>query len=149
MYVRFILGIDGCFRAIDIVRLNPVFHAAAAIPIGVFGVGGVGLASSSAGIIISFAAFAGKGSELRKACLVDVTRFEKLDAIEDFRGGNAVRLGEDSFGNGRNPWGALEKDIVDEIERRRNGDSLRGAGLRALGRERGFTSASKARDCLF
>ena len=39
---------------------------------------------------ISFASFAEKGSELRKACFVDVMREDKLEAIDDFRGGKVV-----------------------------------------------------------
>lgn len=49
----------------DLVRLRPVFHAAAAIDSGVLGVGGVGIGSVSAGRTISLASFAGKGSEVK------------------------------------------------------------------------------------
>lgn len=99
VYANDSFGIEG-FRAFDNVRLKPVFHAAAAILIGVFGVGGVGLLSNSAEMTISFASFAGKGSEFRKACFVDVTREDRLEAIfEDFRGGNVVREGVDSWGS--------------------------------------------------
>jgi len=96
VYAKDSFGIEG-FRALDNVRVMPVFHAAAAILIGVFG---VGLPSRSAGTIISFASLAGKGSEFRKACFVDVTREEKLEAIlEDFRGGKVLSEGVDSWGS--------------------------------------------------
>jgi len=48
------------------------------------------LLSDAAGMTISFASFAEKGSELRKACFVDVMREDKLEAIDDFRGGKVV-----------------------------------------------------------
>lgn len=151
VYARFILGIDD-FRAIDIVRLRPDFQAEAAILMGVFGVGGVELGSCSAGNVISFASFAGKGSELRKACLVDVTRFEKLAAtLEDLRGGKGkvVRSGVESFGNVPKPLGALEKDNVDDIDRRRRAESFNGEPFRGFRGGKALTSASRARDWRF
>jgi len=100
VYARDNFGIED-FRAFDNVRDMPCFHAAAAMLIGVFGVGGVRLLSCSPGKTISLASAAGKGSELRKACFVDVTREDMLEANrEDFRGGSVVSVvseGDDSL----------------------------------------------------
>jgi len=62
-----------------LVRLNCARQAAAAMLIGVLGVGGVG--SWEDGRVISFASLAGKGSEFRKLCFFVVTKLEKLEAI--------------------------------------------------------------------
>lgn len=61
------------------VREMPVFHAAAAMLIGVFGV------------VVSLSAVAvTKGSDARKACLVEVTSEERLEVIRELlRGGRA------------------------------------------------------------
>lgn len=126
VYARDSFGMEG-FRAFDNVRAMPCFQAEAAMLMGVLGVGGVGV-SCSEGTITSLASVAGKGSEFRKACLVDVTREERLEANrEDFRGGRVVSEGEDSFG--RFPemyevevYEELAIDTVDEIERRRSAE---------------------------
>ena len=47
---------------------------------------------------ILLASFAGKGSELRKACFLDVMREDKLEAIDDFRGGKVDIEFADSCG---------------------------------------------------
>jgi len=96
VFARDSFGIEG-FRAFDNVRAIPCFHAEAAMLMGVLGVGGVEV-SCSEGMVIPLASEAGKGSEFRKACLVVVTREERLDASrEDLRGGRVVREGEDSL----------------------------------------------------
>lgn len=97
-------------------RLKLFFHD----EVGVFGVMGM----SSAGVESSWES-CGKGSELRNACLVEVTSEARLDCIrEDFRGGRVVREGVDWKGiveeRLMEPWVLVE--VMELIESRRRAD---------------------------
>ena len=91
-------------RAIDKVREMPVFQAAAAILIGVFGVLGVfgvgdegvrdeDVRNGGASVVLAGVETLGKGSVSKKTCLLFVSSEERLETRRlDFRNGGATTV---------------------------------------------------------
>lgn len=112
MYDKDSFGIEG-FRAFNNVRLKPVFQAAAAMLMGVFGVTGV--FSCEDCMLESLS----KGSDWRNACLVDVT----MEAIlEDLRIGKVLGEFVGSWVDGIVEDRCELSEVMDVIESRRSAE---------------------------